>query len=1534
MKRFLLIIVMALTTTLVSAQNESKYSITTQILLNELAADPVEEQQNLSNHQLNEATLGLKRVDEYMGSIRLVEAPHEQDGQQVVSCYLKLKDVNNLTELENLGVEILSTLNDVLVTALVPTDKFEEIAAIDNVVKIKVSDLKHPLTNKAREYTNVDDVLTLSADAISAGITTKYDGSGVLLGIIDTGIDFNHIAFKDASGNSRIAQAYVYNGSSATTYTGSQITSTLTDDDTADHGTHTCSTAGGSSVIVNGTTVTVTDDHATATYGGMAPGATLYLAGIKDLSSTYLDNAINNIITYANNNNMPVVVSNSWGSQLGPHDGTGDEADVYNSYFGDSHPNRVALFAASNDGGKSKDDEGGGYHLVGTASSSSPLRSILRSNTYTDTDAGYYYYGIMANAWARSSSVSSMTCKIYVLDSSTGAVKTSVTVNPSTNGTSVSGLSTYFQGSLYAFKDYTSSDKTQIVLYTSGLTSRSTSKTTKDGSTYYKSAYTLAVEFAPSSGSCVIDAWGGGYCYFTNHLTTSGYTWTAGTDDGCYSDEATIENVIPVGAYVSKTDWTDYNGTNQSMSDEYTLGDIAYFSSWGTATNNPTGKIIPWISAPGARLAAGVNHNHTSSVDSYSYYDSNYNSDLVVNSSSNPYAMMEGTSMATPTAAGIVALWLQASMDENAQHKNLTVNDVKTIMKETAITDAFTTTGANKDHFGNGKIDALAGVKYILGASDGPTITASPATVSFGQDGYATRTYTSTVTVKGFNLEGNITATLSGSNTYSIDKSSITQTNGNAEDVITITWTPATAGTYEATLTLSSTNADAVTVNISGTALAATPTITLSDDNIVLSTDLSSSVSKTFTVTGQFLSDDISLALTDENNVFNLSTTSISASASENGVEVTVTFQASTEDIYTGLITVSSTGAETKTISLTGYANDGGSASDNYLNLKKYQSMEEAGWSTSDVPNLYFYDEYSDADCAWVTLPVYGAYKADSQQNWITSSVTSTTATTWTNTPSATSPFHGSSPYFVNNTAYSIYYSGSLGKYTSQSVTFYVTNCTAVMAMGHNETANGNNTYPSTLTIYECTENSDGTLTAVSNASYTQNYSTKNSDFTLKQTGLDETKIYKVVLSATKAKLYEIAFQTPMAATPVITASPASLSMATNAGGSTSATTTISGTNLKGAISATLNDANGVFSIDTQSITTSEATSGKVMTVTFAPTSAGTFTGSITLTSTEATAVTISLTGTATEPELTASPMEVTLSTVVDSSVTGTFDVSGSNLNGDVTLTLNDANNVFSLSTSTISRTDAENGATVTVTFVPTTDGTFNAAVILSSDGVEDVEVTLTGNSTKGYEDITISRYGVATFYTDIPLAIPYDTYEDLLGVYYAKGYDGDDSQAGEVKLVRLNSYIPANTGVIVQGNSGTFRFPNAEDATIPALKYDNILQGSLTEQNTSDISGTIMTLGLGSNGYIGFYKYTGTTLAAKKVYIVIPDDQVKNFNTLSLSFEGSMDDVTGIYDIQSDAADAWYTVQGLRLNGKPTEKGIYIHGGKTVLVK
>ena len=784
-----LVVLMAPAMMLLAQEMNKKFSMTTQMFLNEVkeqAEQPSSAPRRAPRRQTSENTQILKQR-------RLIASPDTIGGVAYISCFIHLKDVNDLSDVRSLGVEVEETFDGLdFITANVPVEQLEQLADIDNVTKIKVAQQMRMLTDVARQKTNTDDVLTQSTDAISAGVRTKFDGTGVVLGIIDTGIDFQHIAFKDKNGNSRIKRAYVSDGSSTvqeyTTITASEPT---TDDNMEDHGTHTATTAGGSSVITTGTSVTVTDDHAGATFGGMAPGADLYLAGINGLEDTHIYAAIKKMVTYADNQGKPLVVSNSWGSNWGPRDGTGELADLVSQYFGDSHPNHVILFAASNDAGHPSEDEGGGYFVKKSeATSSSPLGSIIRTSNY----GGDLYTGLLAVAW----STKKLYCRLHVLNNSTGSVLRTWTVTGTKS--SFSGMYSYYSSNPTVYLDQ-DNGKYSLSIYTSE---------------YMQSYgnYTLAIEVYPYTGNADVNMWAGDWTYFTNHLTTSGHTWISGTDDMCVSDEATIPNAISVGAYVSKNKVKNYQGLSTTYYSG-SLDDIASFSSYATAEQSLTGEAYPWITAPGAQIVAGVNPYHSSS-DSYSYYNSGNKTKLVVNSSTDPYGVMEGTSMATPVAAGIVALWLQAAKSVGI---DLTVNDVKNIMAQTAINDSYTTTGANASHFGKGKIDALAGIQYILAAGAPPTITVSTESVNFANIYTPGLTKTAPINVIALNLTSDVIVTLDdASGTFSVNTSSILKATAEKGTTITVTWMPTTVGETSATLTLSSSGAEDVVINLVGLA--------------------------------------------------------------------------------------------------------------------------------------------------------------------------------------------------------------------------------------------------------------------------------------------------------------------------------------------------------------------------------------------------------------------------------------------------------------------------------------------------------------------------------------------------------------------------------------------------------------------------------------------------------------------------------------------------------------------------------------------
>ena len=49
-------------------------------------------------------------------------------------------------------------------------------------------------------------------------------------------------------------------------------------------------------------------------------------------------------------------------------------------------------------------------------------------------------------------------------------------------------------------------------------------------------------------------------------------------------------------------------------------------------------------------------------------------------------------------------------------------------------------------------------------------------------------------------------------------------------------------------------------------------------------------------------------------------------------------------------------------------------------------------------------------------------------------------------------------------------------------------------------------------------------------------------------------------------------------------------------------------------------------------------------------------------------------------------------------------------------------------------------------------------------------------------------------------------------------------------------------------------------------------------------------------------------------------------------------DEATGIkttdFTDYSDSEDAWYTLDGRRLQGKPTKSGVYVNNGKKIVIK
>ncbi len=596
----------------------------------------------------------------------LIRLEREENGRIRVPVFIRTTDaVETAVALGSLSGTLRSRAGDVMV-ASVPLDQLEPLAESPGVVSVEASYFSKPLLDVSRGEIKADSVHS------GSGLSSAYKGQGVVVGVVDSGIDLAHPDFSTSSGT-RVLSVWdisgVAAGGAARTCTPAQINSgSCSQRDLNGHGTHVAGAAAGNGRALTG-------------FQGIAPESQIIFAkGVRSTTSEggFSDDDVVAACSYifSQAGSKPAVINLSLGGHFGAHDGTSNYERSLSNLTG---PGRIIVAAAGNEGDELIHVSYGASGTGLSQATESEWRLPQGRVPLAGIDIWYpangtIYFGIA------------------VYDLLGRYVANTDPIGPGG-----------YKAETTQFGDY-EIDAQTVSDPNNGKRRVTVAIGDKDGTINLGNyIYTLY-----SYGSGTFDAWAL-QSSFTNY---SAQFFEPGNSLKTIGIPATAQKVIAAGAYTTKTQWTDVYGQSQTKTECGTFGEIACFSSRGPTAD---GRTKPEISAPGNLIAS------TLSADAIP----NQSPSRIMPGSR--YLLLEGTSMASPHVTGVVALMLQAN-------PTLTYEQVLAALQNTARKDAYTGSTPNTT-FGAGKVDALAAVKSVAGGGGpgpGGPCTPSSTRLCFG----------------------------------------------------------------------------------------------------------------------------------------------------------------------------------------------------------------------------------------------------------------------------------------------------------------------------------------------------------------------------------------------------------------------------------------------------------------------------------------------------------------------------------------------------------------------------------------------------------------------------------------------------------------------------------------------------------------------------------------------------------------------------------------------------------------------------------
>ncbi len=547
-------------------------------------------------------------------------------------------------------------------TARLSIQELKNLLTDDGIERITLGGTYQFLLDKSRTE--------LRTDQLQSGLLGHKNliGEGVLVGLIDTGIDFYHHDFRYGNDlqNSRISRIWNMGtspfGDEAPPHSfgyGVEFTREDIEHDFFEpnpilkrvrsvdfngHGTYMAGVVGGNGHRSDGI------------YKGNAPGVEYVIVQLppSNIGEATIIDAINYIFSIADKYNKPAVINLSIGTHYGAHDGTSALELVIDEYA--KEPGRAIVTAAGNSG-------------------EIPIHSGGTIATNDEANINIYV------GETESSNISDIVVWSQLWYESDGDVTATITTPQGEEISVVSGeekIVTTADGiiDIETMGDYRNKKGARVFDIVFHTDRETESFSFGDWELLISSvdANITYNMWLVSSNAPVI-----------NIQPNTGRNYTVMTP-------ATAKSAISVGSYTIRNSWESYIGTITSNAE---LDELSSFSSGGPTRD---GRVKPEITAPGEIIISTLSDNAR-----YRFF-TRFEHDW--------YDAKEGTSISAAQVTGIIALL----MEHNPGLRGI---DIRDILMNSARQDNYTQNIPN-NFWGSGKADAYAAVGYAGGFMEIP----------------------------------------------------------------------------------------------------------------------------------------------------------------------------------------------------------------------------------------------------------------------------------------------------------------------------------------------------------------------------------------------------------------------------------------------------------------------------------------------------------------------------------------------------------------------------------------------------------------------------------------------------------------------------------------------------------------------------------------------------------------------------------------------------------------------------------------------